>query len=430
MILKRNAVLVTVLFALSVTVLSVSYTFYQLYQINREKHIDTLFTKNSLISQIYNSFLLKQISLPILEANLAVYDLYTINDSVQYEYITTQAVVLKEDGEKVSQNISFDAPYNELVVSQIYTRMLQFEGKIYFWVQSNHHSLLLEDRKSKRYSPANLIYAFSTILVILLLAFGLIIVRINPLRRLRRQIARFGEGDMAVRFRTNGQDEIALIANEMETAQEKIRSLIESRTLFLRNIMHELKTPIAKGRIAATMLENEKQQSRFASIFERLEGLIVEFALIEEISSGSQYMDKKEYRLVDLIDGAIDMAMVDYESVDSAIVGTIKIEVDYRLFTTAMKNMIDNAIKYSPSGVMKIRLEGENIVFINEGRSLSQPLSYYLEPFTKEHPTRDSFGLGLYIVDAILHEHDYTLAYERRDDLNRFSFVPKKSKRK
>ncbi|MDD4855757.1 MAG: ArsS family sensor histidine kinase [Sulfuricurvum sp.] len=429
MIFRRNAVLLTVLFALAVTVGSVSYTFYQLYQTNRAKHTDNLFSKYSLISQIYNTFLLKQISLPILEANLAVYDLYVVNDA-GYKSVTQQALVLKEEGQSVSQHISFEAPYNDLIVSQVYARMLQFNGKIYFWIQSDHHSILLEDRKVQGYDPSYLLYAYGTILLILLFSFGLIIIRIAPLRRLRRQIARFGEGDMGVRFHANGEDEIALIANELETAQSKIRSLIESRTLFLRNIMHELKTPIAKGRIVTTMIEDEKQRGRFVSIFERLEGLIGEFALIEEISSGSQYLDKKEYRLIDIIDGAIDSAMVEYDSVDSNVDASVKIEVDYRLFVTAIKNLIDNGIKYSPEKKMSIFMENDEIFFANLGEPLKKPLSHYIEPFTKDQPTKDSFGLGLYIVDAILREHGYVLAYERRDTLNCFIFVPIKPKKK
>ncbi len=427
--IKRNAVLLTVLFAFAVTVASISYTFFQLYETNRTKHVDSLFGKYSLISQIYNSFLLKQISQPILEANLAVYDLYVIS-AEEYDDVMDDSQLLKEEGNEVPQSISFDSPYNDLIVTQVHVQMRQYRGKIYFWIQSNHHSMLLEDRKVQGYNPSYLLYGYGTILAILLLSFILILVRIAPLRRLRRQIARFGEGDMGVRFHASGSDEIALISNELETAQNKIRSLIESRTLFLRNIMHELKTPIAKGRIAATMLESEKQQTRFEGIFERLEGLISEFALIEEISSGSQHLDKKEYRLVDLIDGAIDMAMADYDAIDNAVVGSFKIEVDYRLFTTAIKNMIDNALKYSPTNSMRIRLEEDNIVFKNEGKELSQPLSYYVQPFTKEHPTRDSFGLGLYIVDAILKEHQYSLEYERRGNINRFVFVSQKSKRK
>jgi two-component system OmpR family sensor kinase len=427
--IKRNAVLLTILFTFLVTVSSVSYTFYQLYEINRTKHIDGLFGKYSLISQIYNSFLLKQISQPILEANLAVYDLYAISGE-EYEDVMNDSRVLKEEGSEVSQSISFDAPYNDLIVTHVHVQMRQYRSKIYFWIQSNHHSILLEDKKARGYGPLHLVYGYGTILVILLLSFMLILVRIAPLRRLRSQIARFGEGDMGVRFHASGSDEIALISNELETAQNKIRSLIESRTLFLRNIMHELKTPIAKGRIASTMLENEKQQTRFEGIFERLEGLIGEFALIEEISSGSQYLDKKEYRLVDLIDGAIDMAMVDYDVVDTVVAGSFKLEVDYRLFTTAIKNMIDNAIKYSPDNSMQIRLEDKSIVFKNEGKELNEPLYYYIQPFMKEHSTRDSFGLGLYIVDAILKEHQYKLEYERREGVNCFLFVPQKSKRK
>ena len=57
---KNNAVLATVLFAMTVSFSSVSYTFYQLYETNREKHIDNIFTKHSLIGQIYNTYLIKQ----------------------------------------------------------------------------------------------------------------------------------------------------------------------------------------------------------------------------------------------------------------------------------------------------------------------------------------------------------------------------------
>jgi two-component system OmpR family sensor kinase len=122
--------------------------------------------------------------------------------------------------------------------------------------------------------------------------------------------------------------------------------------------------------------------------------------------------------------------MVEYDWVESHIDASVKIEADYRLFVTAVKNMIDNAIKYSPEKKMSISMEKNEIIFSNIGEPLKKPLYYYIEPFTKDQPTKDSFGLGLYIVDAILREHDYLLAYERRDEVNCFIFVPMKSKRK
>lgn len=424
--IKNNAVLATVVFALVVTVSSVSYTFYQLYETNRAKHIDNIFGKHALISQIYHTYLLKQISEPMFEANLALYDLDDITAKEEYEAIIRQGRILKSDGTTDREMSSFEFSSIHPSIQPVIISMIEYEGKIYFWAESSHHTVLLEDHSIQAYNPINLLSAYGTLITILLVSFALIIHRLSPLRRLRRQIARFGEGDMGVRFRISGSDEIALIANELDTTQNKIRSLIESRNLFLRNIMHELKTPIAKGRIVATMISDEKQRGRFEGIFERLELLIGEFALIEEISSGNQYLEKKEYRLVDIIDGAIDSAMVDYDSVSCHVDATIKIEVDYRLFVTAVKNLIDNAIKYSHDKKMEITSEGGEIIFINVGEPLRKPLSYYIEPFTKDHPTKDSFGLGLYIVDAILKEHDYVLAYERRENCNCFIFVPEK----
>lgn len=431
--IKNNAVLATVVFAMAVTVSSVSYTFYQLYETNRAKHIDNIFTKHSLISQIYHTYLIKQISQPIFEANLALYNLDEVLDTHQFEVIVRHGKILKSDGnaDDLMEEYALSAsPYDIHVSQQVITSMIEYKDSIYFWVESSRHSVLLKDRSIEPYRPVNLVSAYGTIMAILAVSFALIIYRLRPLRRLRKQIARFGEGDMGVRFRTEGSDEIALIANELDSTQNKIRALIEARTLFLRNIMHELKTPIAKGRIVATMLSDEKQRGRFEGIFERLESLIGEFALIEEIASGNQHHEKKEYRLIDIIDGAIDLAMVEYDAVDRHIDASMKIEVDYRLFVTAIKNLIDNAIKYSYEKRMEIWTEEGEIVFANTGEPLKNQLSYYIEPFTKEHPTKDSFGLGLYIVDAILKEHDYVLAYERRENRNCFICVPVKTKRK
>jgi len=429
--LRSNAVLFTILFALAVTVGSVSYTFYQLYQINRTKHIDNIFTKYSLINQIFHTYLLKQISQPMFEANLALYDLSIMEGEKEYRLITKRGELLRQEGKVEEEALEhdlfeMDAPFQHISISEIRSSMYSYKGKIYFLIESTHNSVLLEDRSIEPYNPINLLSAYVTIIGILIVSFGLIIFRLSPLRHLRKQIARFGEGDLGVSFKMAGNDEISLIANELENTQSKIRSLIESRTLFLRNIMHELKTPIAKGRIASSMLADEKQKGRFERIFERLEGLISEFALIEEITSGSQHLEKSEYRLIDIIDDAIDRAMIDHEAIDIAVDPHIKLNVDFRLFVTAVKNMIDNAIKYSPDNHVEIKTVGEEIGFSNRGKPLEKPLSYYVEPFTKDQPTKDSFGLGLYIVDAILKEHGFILAYEYKDGINNFIFVPEK----
>ena len=171
------------------------------------------------------------------------------------------------------------------------------------------------------------------------------------------------------------------------------------------------------------MLESEKQRNRFTSIFNRLENLVTEFALIEEVTSISDKRDFKEYRLVDIIDGAIDMAMVEKECVEVKITGNVKVHVNYRLYTTAIKNMIDNAMKYSDNSHIKILMIENELCFENRGACLSHPLQYYIEPFTKDNPSKNSFGLGLYLVDSILKAHGQVLAHEYDKGVNRFIFA-------
>lgn len=404
-----------------------TYTFWKMYQSNLSSHDSALFMKNPIITQIYRLHLQRQTSQTIFEANLAVYNLFVEHNEKKKREILSRAKVLKREGfQAINEALFFDRMhiYQQKIVKDMRSTMLSYQGNIYFYLESSKIQVLMKDNKLQPYNNVSLITAYVTILSIVSLLFILILQRLRPLRKLRRKIAAFGAGEMDVSFKLDGMDEIAMIGNELEHTQEKIHDLIESRTLFLRNIMHELKTPIAKGRIASAMIKEQKHQHRLETIFLRLEELITEFALIEEVTAGFGHIEKKEYRLIDLIDGAIDMAMVDYDAVWVEIDAAYKIKVDYRIFVTAIKNMIDNAMKYSPNQQLKISVEHHEILFENAGEKLKKPLAYYVEPFTKEKPAKDSFGLGLYLVEAILRAHGMVLGYEYDDGVNTFIFVP------
>lgn len=425
--MKRHAVLLTVLFAFGVTVASVSYTFWGFYKLNREQYINNTFMKYTVIARIYREHMQNRTSEAMLEANLAIYNLYPVSDLDEAKKIVSHAQILKREGfQAVGEAFIFEERhlFKRRTVQELRASMLQYDSGIYFFIEGPENAVLLHDGKLKPYTGWNLLYAYITITSIIIISYVLILMRLRPLRRLQRRIAAFGAGNMQVSFKMRGEDEIALVANELENTRLKIQALIESRTLFMRNIMHELKTPIAKGRISAEMVQNPKQKERFTRIFERMESLINEFALIEEVSTGFKHAVLSQYRIIDLIDGAIDKAMVEHDHVAVGVDAARKIDADFNLFSTAIKNMIDNAIKYSPDKKVSIRMQDSEIWFESRGKKLSHPLSYYVEPFTKEHPAKDSFGLGLYLVDAILQAHQMVLAYEYEEGTNRFIFVP------
>jgi two-component system OmpR family sensor kinase len=425
--MKRHAVLITILFALAVSLISVSMVFFEFYKLNKEQYINHIFTKYSVITQIYREHQQRMSSEIMLEANLAVYDLEVVKDNNTTEGILHKGKILKREGFKsfnTSLMINKQGMYTKNTVSNLRATMLQYKNKIYFQIETPKGDIMIKDSQLKPYSSVNILYAYASTFMIISLSFILVLRKLSPLIRLRKKIALYGKGNMNISFKTKNEDEIGLVSNEIEKARIRINNILESRTLFLRNLMHELKTPIAKGTIATQMLESQKQRDRFSSIFKRLETLVTEFAMIEEVTSLDDKRDFSEYRLVDIIDGAIDMAMVERSRVSVEIGGEVKMQANYRLYTTAIKNMIDNAMKYSTDGHVRIYINDRNeLCFENKGERLAHPLHYYIEPFTKENPSKNSFGLGLYLVDSILKAHDQVLAYEYEDGVNRFIFA-------
>lgn len=424
--MKKHAVLITVLFALSVTLFSVSAVFWEFYKLNRQQYIDNIFTKYSVITQIFRQHKQKENSEIMLEANLAVYNFRIEKDIDRAKNILKNGKILKREGfKRVDEALTFNEKgfYSQKVYSDMQATMIKFKNNIYFHLETQDGSVLIEDEKLQPYRPWNILYSYMTIIAIISISFFLVLQKLRPLLRLRRKIARFGNGDLDISFKMNGSDEIAMISNELEATREKINTILESRTLFLRNIMHELKTPIAKGTIATQMLDSQKQKDRFSSIFGRLESLVTEFAMIEEVTSIHDKRNFKEYRLIDIIDGAIDMAMVERTCVSVDITANEKILASYRLYTTAIKNMIDNGIKYSTDKHVKIKMINNELSFESKGECISHPLQYYIEPFTKDNPSKNSFGLGLYLVDSILKSHGQVLAHEYERGVNRFIFA-------
>ena len=297
--------------------------------------------------------------------------------------------------------------------------MLEKDGKIYLLINSFGRFILFEDLKFKPYSPKIVWIYFGITALLLLLIYWAIWLKLKPLKSLQRCIRKFGEGELDIHCRIEGSDEIAQVSQAIDEAIDRIRTLINSRNLFVRNIMHELKTPLAKGTLAVQMLPESKQKERLESILVRLDGTINEFGTIEQLNSGRFPIQKRSIMIQDLIDQAIDLAMID-EKKGRYEVAPVRVEVDFKLFSIALKNLIDNAIKYSDNRRFMVVANNKEIVVESRGKKLENPLSYYIRPYTQGTGAVCGLGLGLYIVDIIVKAHGFSFSYEYKKEKNRF----------
>ncbi|QKF82085.1 ArsS family sensor histidine kinase [Halarcobacter ebronensis] len=281
-------------------------------------------------------------------------------------------------------------------------------------------SILLIDESSESDHKLFWLMMLIAIDITLLWFYYFLYKKFKPLIKLKNEINRFYEGDLNIDTSMKGKDEISEVSNEFNNAIEKIRDLNNSRKLFMRNILHELKTPITKGKLISDTLEEGRKKSILQRAFLRLEFLLEEFVKLEEITSGKIDLNKKEYRIVDLLDQSLDILLIDKSQVE-IYSNLTKIEVDYDLFAISLKNLIDNAMKYKTEGKPEIVINSDNLIIKNHGKPLKKNFDEYIKPFNREYESIDKgLGLGLYITNNIIKHHGFNLYYYYSDDYHIF----------
>ncbi|MCH9813280.1 MAG: ArsS family sensor histidine kinase [Epsilonproteobacteria bacterium] len=298
-------------------------------------------------------------------------------------------------------------------------KIYEKDTKIYFLFDDKRRDKKLYMRYTNYQPQSNspLLIAFFINLAVFLF-YLYVLKRLHPLKILKLKIARFAEGDMDIISDVKGKDEIAEVSREFNHAIEKIQTLQDSRKLFLRNIMHELKTPIAKGKLITDLMDDTKNQERLKRIFTRFEYLLGEFTKIERVTSNVMVLNRKKYRVIDILDNAFDILLLELDVVDIEVMYHLEIEADYEFISIALKNLVDNAIKYG-KGRAKIIIKKEQIIVQSSGEKLNN--INFNKVFNRIYEgSEKGLGLGLYITKNILEKHGYLFDYQHEQGKNNF----------
>ncbi len=117
----------------------------------------------------------------------------------------------------------------------------------------------------------------------------------------------------------------------------------------------------------------------------------------------------------DLIDKIEKMLLIDEDKKSPIHVSSSNyiIEADFELFSIVLKNMVDNAIKYSDDKQVFLDFIGNNLVVSNKSKPLKEDFEKYLQPYFKSsNPSQaHGFGLGMYIIKNALEAMGLNLSY-------------------
>ena len=271
------------------------------------------------------------------------------------------------------------------------------------------------------------IWVLWLIVNIVMAAFFIVVLKkLLRLRNLKNMIRRAGEEDKFRLIKVEANDEIGQIAGEFNTTMQKIDAIKQARALFLRNILHEFRNPIMKGRIMADMiaeiLQDDKIKDRLKQIFIRLEMILGEVVKVEKLVSSQWELKKNEHRVIDIIDHSVDMLLLkDTSRIEVRADGEISaVDVDFELYATGVKNLIDNALKYSSEKVV-VSIDKNALCISSVGDELDPQRLDFQRAFNRKFESSNSgLGLGLYIANQIFIKHGHTLKYKHEDSKNNF----------
>lgn len=197
----------------------------------------------------------------------------------------------------------------------------------------------------------------------------------RPIRQVARAIRALGEGRVTAPVVVHGPRDLEELGQQLDWLRLRLRGLEQHKITILRNISHELKTPLAAIREGVELLGDEvpgmlnRQQMEIAQILRdnslRLQKLIEDLINFSIAQAEDPFLNERPIQLHRLLARVIDEQQVLAVKRDIVIkrddITEATVKGDQEKIKTIFDNLLSNAIKYSPDGgEIEIRLTRDN----------------------------------------------------------------------
>ena len=339
------------------------------------------------------------------------------NEKVLNEIFQKNELKIKKDFDSINSEILYQKKYdfgNVTIIKE------SFEDEFIIEIKYFENKYILKTPDEENLNDKTILNILISVDIFLLVLIFLYIFKLlSPLKIITKEITNFANGDLSSRININSKDEIGILANSFNKMATSLENSIKTREELLRDIGHELRTPIAKGKFAIEKIDDFSQKELLKKIFIDLETLTNELIELEKLNLTKLNLSTFSAETL-IIESLGKLYLEDESKIEIHINEDFKISGDLYYLSTALKNLIDNALKYATSYPIIIETNKNEISILNKGTKLSKELEYYLKPFTQELSQRDGFGLGLSIVKKIMDKHGFQVDYSYKNEFNVF----------
>ena len=266
--------------------------------------------------------------------------------------------------------------------------------------------------------------------------FALVLLFTRPIARLRKAARELASGQLSARVswpatqsRIFAEDEIQALIQDFNHMAERLESLVDAQKLLLRDVSHELRSPLARLSVALELAREDSDPStephldRIERETERLNQLIGQLLTLSSMEALESVRNLESLSLNHLIEKMLPDAMYEAQQRQCTVSfhadDDCTISGNRELLYRAIENVVRNAIRYTENGTdVEIRLRkatnghdrrvevevndrGPGIPE-NQRQSILRP--FYRVDYARS-PKTGGFGVGLAIADRAVHLH-------------------------
>jgi signal transduction histidine kinase len=325
---------------------------------------------------------------------------------------------------------------NELGQDTFYgAAQINYNGKMQGIIQLAVPANNLQAIVNQRWFELGAVFALVTALA-LFAALWLSHSIIQPLYKLRESAVQLSKGEFSHRVADIGKDEIGEVAQAFNEMAQQVESMLEEQRAFASNTSHELRTPLTTIRLRTEALryDNSLDDTTAKQYIEeideevsRLGNLVQDLTLLSRFDAGRAELGKDQ---VDMLRFATS---VQHQVAEQASEKHIQIVLDLPTepipvsasinhLTVVFRNLLDNAIKYTPEGgeiIWKIVKEAQGVdsTIRDTGRGIPpEHLPRLFERFYRVDRARSrdipGTGLGLALAKSIVEAYGGQISIE------------------
>lgn len=262
----------------------------------------------------------------------------------------------------------------------------------------------------------------------------------KPLIAIQQAAIHFGQGDLSTRLNkeTKRRDELGAVASSFNTMAATLENNFHAHQRLLGDVSHELRTPLARLQMALGLIETyqktpEKQLphiERCEKEIDILDKMLADILTLSRLENAVKQAELMPINLYQTINTIIDDCQYVADQNDIKITfsseQTINIQADEKLLSSAISNIVYNAIKYAPEKstitiVTKLSHAHVNIIITDQGNGVPEELLAQLfKPFYRVADDRNrasgGTGLGLAIAQQAVQLHKGVIIANNNED--------------